>query len=173
MVDEKPIAMPRNYTSFWAEEWQTWITQENFILWFGDLTYVTPNEEGVQYTFQNNNLQELTRQYPNVFSPDLIRIYVDFDTSRNGYIEIVDFESLGSYFPGFETYAEGEYLGTIESATKLKGILINKFYDLKFDYEDENYYSQGDDMEGDYRWREYDGRDDDYAFGAELQEESS
>mgnify|MGYP003126778066 FL=1 len=73
MVDEKPIAMPRNYTSFWVEEWQTWITQENFILWFGDLTYVTPNEEGVQYTFQNNNLQELTRQYPNVFSPDLIR----------------------------------------------------------------------------------------------------
>ena len=63
--------------------------------------------------------------------------------------------------------------GSIESATKLKGILINKFYDLKFDYEDENYYSQGDDMEGDYRWREYDGPDDDYAFGAELQEESS
>ena len=168
MVDETPIAVPRNYKSFWAAEWSEWITQENFMLWFGDLTYVTPNEEGIQYTFQNNNLQELTRQYPDVFSPDLIRIYVDFDTSRKGYIEIVDFESLGSYFPGFETYTQGEYLGNIESATKLKAILINKFYDIKLDYDDdEGYYSQGDDRDydDDSRWR--DSFNNDYAYGAE------
>jgi len=36
MVDETPIAMPRNYKSFWAAEWSEWITQENFILWFGE-----------------------------------------------------------------------------------------------------------------------------------------
>ena len=58
LVDNTPIAMPRNYPSFWSEEMQTWITQEQFMLWYGDVTSLRPTYEGMTFLFQNNNLME-------------------------------------------------------------------------------------------------------------------
>ncbi len=172
MVDNTPIAMPRNYTSFWSEEMQKWITQENFMLWYGDVTSLRPKYEGMTFLFQNNNLMERSKNLDDrLYNSELIRVYVDFDTSREGWMEIVDLEAVCSYFADCERYETGEFLGIIRYASDLKSSLVDKYYELKWG-DDDDYYHQGDDDYYDdedayYRWR--DGGRDDYAFGAEQE----
>ena len=173
MVDDTPIAMPRNYPSFWSEEIQNWITQESFMLWYGDVTSVRPAYEGVTFLFQNSNLMENSKElHDRLYNSELIRVYVDFDTSRDGWMEIVDLEAICSYFEGCQNYEDGEWLGIINYASDLKSSLVDKYYELKWG-DDDDYYNQGDDdyyndEEEAYRgWR--DGGRDDYAFGAEKE----
>jgi hypothetical protein len=166
-MDNQPIAMPRNYTNFWAAEFDDWITQDYFVINFGSLMYVRPSHNET-YVFKNDSLLELNKPYPHVDSPYLIRVYVEFNVSE-GWLEIVDFESVTPYYPGCESHEEGVYLGEIELVSKLKQKLLDRYWIVS--EEDEGDYdrnwSQGDD--DDYfpldRW----GRlDDDYAYGAEV-----
>ena len=125
-MDNQPIAMPRNYTNFWAAEFDEWITQDYFVINFGSLMYVRPSHNET-YVFKNDSLLELNKPYPHVDSPYLIRVYVEFNISE-GWLEIVDFESVTPYYPGCESHEEGVYLGEIELVSKLKQKLLDRYW---------------------------------------------
>tara|TARA_R110001592_G_scaffold139897_2_gene360362 strand:- start:2344 stop:2844 length:501 start_codon:yes stop_codon:yes gene_type:complete len=163
-MDNQPIAMPRNYTNFWAAEFDDWITQDDFIINFGPVTYVRPSHSKT-YLFKNDSILELNKPYPHVDSPYLIRVYAEFNISE-GWLEIVDFESVTPYYPGCESYEDDVYLGEIEIVSKLKNRLLTHFWEVSDDEGDSGDWSQGDDEEFPLdRW----GRlDDDYAYGAEV-----
>ena len=112
---------------------------------------------------------ELRKTYSHVHSPYLLRAYVEIDTNL-GWIEIVDFEELTSFYPGCETYEQGTYVGVIDKVTTFKEMLIDKFWDINYD-RDAN-YSQGDDddWENDFSIEKWNGDRDDYdvAYGAEV-----
>jgi len=167
-MDNKPLAMPSNYPSFWSADENEWITQDDFIINFGPLTYVQPTHN-FTYLFQSDTILELRKTYTHVHSPYLIRAYVELDTNL-GWIEIVDFEEVTSFFPGCETYEQGTYLGVIDKVTTFKEMIIDKFWEINYD-RDEN-YSQGDDddWENDFSIEKWNGGKDDFdmAYGAEV-----
>ena len=164
----QPINMPRNYTSYWVEQFGQWFSRSAFEMWFGGMEYRDPTHDK-NYLFTNYNLLEHEKLYPNEFSPELIRVYVEINVNQ-GWIEIVDFECIATYYSGMEFYEEGTYLGEINSATKLKEQLISRYWDLS----ERDDYSQGDEYDEwtDYPQHHFDDKwgrsDDDYAYGAEV-----
>ena len=162
------ISTPKNYKQYWMAQDDLWMSFSDFTLWFGDLLYLNPSHQK-EYLFKNNNLLEDLKKVgvTLIDSPDLIRVWVDFDVASQ-WIELVDFESLGPYWPGAEDLESGIYIGEIESASLLKRRIEDDYWVL---YDETHSYSQGDDDEDDFpldRWgrsNQYDN--DDFAHGAE------
>lgn len=137
-----------------------WITQEYFIGFFGPITSLNPSHT-ISFLFKNNNLLEESKTYLGVVqdTPELIRVYVELDI-KLGWLEIIDFEAISSFWPGCEITEEGVYLGELESARNLKQLVIDRYFELHEEYQD-NYFNDEEDEPYD-RW----GRDD-YEYSAE------
>ena len=160
------LPMPDNYRSFWMESDMMWTTQAFFIGYFGPITSLNPSHT-ISFLFKNNNLLEQSKTYLGIVqdTPELIRVYVELDI-KLGWLEIIDFEAISSFWPGCETTEEGEYLGELESARKLKQLVIDRYFELHEEHQD-NYYND-DDFNDEFPSEPHDrwGRDD-FAYSAE------
>jgi len=159
--------MPDNYRSFWMESDMMWTTQAFFIGYFGPITSLNPSHT-ISFLFKNNNLLEESKNYLGVVqdTPELIRVYIELDI-KLGWLEIIDLEAISSFWPGCEITEEGEYLGELESARKLKQLIIDKYFELHEEHQD-NYYNDDDDFNDEFPSEPHDrwGRDD-FAYSAE------
>jgi hypothetical protein len=161
------ISTPKNYKQYWMAQDDSWVSFSEFTIWFGDLLFLNPSHQK-EYLFKNNNLLEDLKKVGDTLidSPDLIRVWVDFDVMAQ-WIELVDFESMGPYWPGMETHEKGTYIGEIESATKLKRMIEDDYWVL---FDESQSYSQGDDDDYDFpldRWGRSNQDYDDFVHGAE------
>ncbi len=139
-----------------------WITEEYFIGFFGPITSLNPSHT-ISFLFKNNNLLEESKTYLGVvqYTPELIRVYVELDI-KLGWLEIIDFEAISSFWPGCELTEKGVYLGELESATNLKQLVIDRYFELQEEYQDNYFIYDYEEDEPYDRW----GRDD-YEYSAE------
>lgn len=130
LAENSEILIPPNYLAYWLESDYEWVSYEELVLEHGGLDWATHEEI---YLFQNMTLMENEKQYPG--NSDLISVSVDFNL-RSGWIEITGFTYIKSWWPGCEIYEPGIYIGEVEYSSRLKELLVGKFYELMYDEEE-------------------------------------
>lgn len=130
LTENSEIEMPTTYLAYWLESDFDWVSYEELLMEYGVLDWAEVDEI---YLFQNMNLMEGKKLYPG--NADLISVSVGFNF-RKGWIEIQGFTYIKPWWPGCELYETGEYLGAVEYSSRLKELIVGKFYELSYEREE-------------------------------------
>ena len=171
LPENTEITIPPNYLAYWLESDFEWVSYEELVLEHGGLDWSTHEEI---YLFQNMTLMENKKLYPG--NSDLISVSVGFNL-RSGWIEITGFTYVKPFWPGCEIYESGVYIGEVEYSSRLKELIVGKFYELMYDEEEsgsgftEPDLLYEDDEELDYRKPNYGFDDYEERYGDLTEEE--